>query len=242
MKRRSLTLVVCLLATLSLASVGFAAWVISAGDVEYAKGNINVETVNDERVFIDDESIKLNGAASANFIFGKPVGATDAAGTWLESATVEEQVLEVVVTFTVTNKMQGKETVTTDNTALSATLSAFKMSGEDEVVFDLTAAITAGYIQAVPTATVVATGNTNEFKAVFTFAWGSLFENKNPFNFYNDGHKATDKLTVDANGIPAATGTEMTYGDHAAKYLLDMDTFFTGVQFKITLTAEQNNA
>ena len=242
MKRRSLTLVLCLLATLSLASVGFAAWVISAGDVEYAQGNIQVETVNDERVFIDDESVKLNGAATANFIFGKPEDATDTAGTWLESAEVDVQVLEVTVTFTVTNKKAAPATL--ENTSLTATLSAFTMQGEDEIAVNLQNAVNAGYIDAIPTATVEATGNDNEFQAVFTFTWGDLFENKNPFVFYNTGHKATDTLkVVEDTGIPSNDGTKvMTYGDHAAKYIYEMADFFDGVKFKITLTADQKNA
>ena len=85
MKRRSLTLVLCLLATLSLASVGFAAWVISAGDIENATGQINVDTVTDNRIMIseiklDDDSWDFEHKTwtdggddkKAEFSFGKP--------------------------------------------------------------------------------------------------------------------------------------------------------------------------
>ena len=54
MKRKSLTMILCLLTCLSLVGVGFAAWVISSGDSEFVSGNITVDTVTDRRFNIAD--------------------------------------------------------------------------------------------------------------------------------------------------------------------------------------------
>ena len=49
MKRKTLTLVLCLLTVMSLVGVGFASWVINANASEDVSGNIVVDTVSDER-------------------------------------------------------------------------------------------------------------------------------------------------------------------------------------------------
>lgn len=245
MKRRSLTLVVCLLATLSLASVGFAAWVISAGDVEYVTGNINVEAVTDERVFINDLQINGEAGSTGNFVFGKPASSA-IAQKWLEPKNIENESLKLTITFTVDNKaLTGSTPVTfgeNGNTNLTATFEAYKEvtgNGQTEPqkqVVSLANAKTAGYILEDPTSVQIVSKGDNEFEIVIEFKWGSLFGTENPFEFYN-ANKATDKLTVDTNGIPAATGTEMTYGDHAAKYLAEMYAFFEDVKFSLTIEA-----
>ena len=57
MKRRTLTIVVGLLLTLSLVGVGFASWVISAKDEETIIGNVEVQTVTDRRLDITVKSL-----------------------------------------------------------------------------------------------------------------------------------------------------------------------------------------
>ena len=53
MKRKTMTLVLCLLAALALVSVGFASWVISADANKTVSGNIKVDTVEDKRLSAD---------------------------------------------------------------------------------------------------------------------------------------------------------------------------------------------
>ena len=50
MKRKTLTLVLCLLTVMSLVGVGFASWVIDADASAPVEGNIIVDTVADKRL------------------------------------------------------------------------------------------------------------------------------------------------------------------------------------------------
>lgn len=52
MKRKTMTMLLCLLTVLSIVGVGFASWVITAEATEIRTGNIVVDTVTDERLSI----------------------------------------------------------------------------------------------------------------------------------------------------------------------------------------------
>ena len=71
MKRRTLTLTLCLFSLITLFSVGFAAWVIWA-DVSPAEseGNIIVDTVSDERVTLIAEILNHEGLNHGDIVFG----------------------------------------------------------------------------------------------------------------------------------------------------------------------------
>ena len=53
MKRKTLTLVLCLLTVMSLVGVGFASWVISADTSVEETGKIVVDTVTDNRLTLE---------------------------------------------------------------------------------------------------------------------------------------------------------------------------------------------
>ena len=184
MKRRSLTLVVCLLATLSLASVGFAAWVISAGDTEQLTGTIKVETVTDEKLEIRNiqlDSTNYADATDVQFVFGKPA---DVVTTykWLKNETVDK--LSIKVSFEVFELVTGKEAVELkDQTKINiaATFEATKLAVEGQE---------GKYYAKVADETPEVTFNsvTDKFEFTIELKWGNFFgaDETNPFKLYND--------------------------------------------------------
>jgi hypothetical protein len=234
MKRRSLTLVVCLLATLSLASVGFAAWVISAGATEQLTGNILVEDVSDERLQITELAM-----TNKNFIFGY---GTQGTNSWLKhDASDEAESLTSTITFKLSYKTDTKEVVTSGE-GLNTTLT---VKWDNATQTFLQGAVEKGYIKAVPTLTPSLSGKT--YSVTVTFQWGELFNSENPFKWYND-HKVSDEYTwATATGLPgtkgAAEATTGTYGDHAAEFLNDMYKYFSnGTQAYTILVDAQPKA
>lgn len=232
MKRRSLTLVLCLLATLSLASVGFAAWVISAGDTENLTGNFQVDTVQDKRLVITNVQ-----KSAPDFVFGKGTKGTN---SWLDADSVAAAVISITVTFDVDFK-NNEEVVTEDvkdgdvvTKAKNADVTAVWDAATKEL---LEGAVEAGYIAAVPELEVTETATKGTFQVVVTFDWGTLFNSENPYKWYNDNDH-DDILTIDAKGIPAVSGTEIDYATHASTYLANLYNYFNAKEYTLTLSAQ----
>ena len=238
MKRRSLTVLLCLLAIISLASVGFASWVISADGEEQVEGNISVETVADKRVIISN---LVKNPDPANFIFGQPqVSPGNAAEDWLVAESVATEQLTLTITFDIANKALPSGTeVTTTNTSITVGFEAYTGEEESKVKFDFSEAVAKGYIEKVPEANVSIANN--KVTITIEFKWGQLFNYQNPFNFYNS--KDINKtFKVDDNGFASESGKDMTYGDHAAKYMLEMYKFFNdaaNVNYVVIIKATQ---
>ena len=255
MKRRSLTVLLCLLAIISLASVGFASWVISAGDTDQATGNIQVEQVSDKRLVISDVSL----TAQDFILAGKP--ASPVAENWLKVSGDTTEVLTTTLSFKVAFK--DGTTVVTENTGKNASIT---------VEWDLTTlellegAVEAGYILAVPQLNL--TGSNGAYSVTITFQWGTKFggiapvgegagtAGLNPFNFYN-GKEANDaKHYVDNKGniydteeaAKAAVNaepedeissyTKYTWADDASTTMGALYGYFSGKQYKIEISAQ----
>ena len=228
MKRRSLTLVLCLLATLSLASVGFAAWVISAGDTENLTGNITVHAVSDQRLTIEELTIdgaEYNVANSSwkntvpEFIFGKGTGEEK----WLKNDTVDKLTLKVKFkiyenTKDSANPSGTKEEVTdTDKITITNTFAAnIAAAGKDSEDVDMTYA---DIVNAAPEATYNDASGYWEFD--IALKWGNFFGKigdfagvvgTNPFTYYNglefsdtNANDAFTKLDAMYQAVKAAT-------------------------------------
>ena len=238
MKRRSLTLVLCLLATLSLASVGFAAWVISAGDIENATGNILVEDVSDERLLIQNVKMTANQqtgtwngtgwtGTAPQFVFGKPVGSDDS-DSWLKAD--KEDLLSFELTFEVVKKANTETHVT--DAVISISLTASPETAWIKVADD--SAATATYDNVAKC-----------YKCTVKLTWGSFWGDEvNPFEYYNDGEKdANDVVYESAAGQLSEEQdqtytTETTYGDHAYKYLHQMYQALKVAQFTVSINAQ----
>lgn len=231
MKRRSLTVLLCLLAIISLASVGFASWVISAGDTEEATGNIQVETVSDQRLEIvvptgQDLNINLLAPASESQTI---------TNSWLKGDGGSEK-LSVVINFTIKYRDEKNKTIPT------ATVTA---AWDEDTQSLLDAAVSKKYITA-PTI-VIANKGDGSYTATITFAWGELFkngtENVNPYTYYNTGKKANVvAYYVNSEGTVVDSTVEgaiaVTWADDAVKTLTALQQQFNGQKYKLVISAE----
>ncbi|MCI5939472.1 MAG: hypothetical protein MRZ17_06115 [Acholeplasmataceae bacterium] len=224
MKRKTMTLVLCLLAALALVSVGFASWVISAGTSAEASGDITVETVTDKRLVA---TANITSEVKS-FVFGAP---KDETAKWLSNDTKEN------LTITVTVHVSDKQNAKVSNAVVKGTLTA--KDGKDlNTNTKYAAAVEAGYvaalsIDAVSFAPVPETPG--DYTATFTIAWGSLWKDsagraQNPFTYFNG---------QDANAVASGSGELVkTYADLANEQLTAMYEALDGVQFVIKITVD----
>ncbi len=245
MKRKSLTMILCLLTCLSLVGVGFAAWVISSGDTATATGNITVDTVSDERFsFVSVPTLK-------EIHFGMN-NSTDIPGAWLTNDEKNKE--NLVATFEITLTSNSALTGTTKDiwaaaVTVEAAFSLAKVGDEtgnntSEAVAAYEAAKTAKAISVPESELTVnfvsATTNTATYEVVIVFAWGEAFDenrtvcytpsdpaitgdgdttnNLNPYVFYNTGKTAAE------------------WGDDAY-YYLDLIQKIQSLYYNVTVTA-----
>lgn len=256
MKRKSLTMILCLLTCLSLVGVGFAAWVISSGDTETVTGNITVDSVSDER-FTFDAMPEL-----AKIHYGMD-NTSKIEGAWLTNEDTGKQNLKATFEVKLTSKtaLTNNEKATWDaavdvtaNFSLAAVGSQANQNST-EAVAAYEAAKTAKAIS-VPAENltvnfVSATTTTATYQVVVEFAWGEAFDanrtdyytttaptivgdadtsnNLNPYAFYN-------AKTGDAFDRPVAQ-----WGDDAY-YYLDLIQKIESLYYNITVTANPVNA
>ena len=168
MKRRTLTLMICLLSVLSLVSVGFASWIITANDTEDVTGNIQIETVTDNRVFIVDI------VDPSDIVFGAPETPETFANPWFTAKDMATENLSATITFDV----QKKDGTPIARSGVNITASVEVKDTEGTTFAEL---VSDGYIQAVPTVTV----SDSAYSITISLNWGAKWGNKNPYNYYN---------------------------------------------------------
>lgn len=224
MKRRSLTLVVCLLATLSLASVGFAAWVISAGDTEQLTGSILVETVSDEKLEI--RNIKLDEtvygqSTDVQFVFGKPSsGSTEY--HWLKNDKTEK--LSILVSFKV-YEIKGNEETELDESALASKISlAATFATSSLVVADSNPEkVYAKVVNGTPG--ISYDDESKTFQFTIELQWGDFFGalGTNPYTLYN------------------ASAYSESLANEARTKLTEMFEAMEGASYTVTIDAQYQN-
>lgn len=247
MKRKTLTLVLCLLTVLSLVGVGFASWVISADTSATATGNIVVDTVADQRL----ELTVLT--SSQNIVFaGTTEDYTEPDEAWLTlGGTATNQAL--TVTYNCSLKYKGSDLILTDTLTESGTVKAnVRLSATFVAPTDNTAYNAAkGICFVEPTAASVSNyvlsedNETLTFDVTITYTWGSAFGGVNPFEFYNEtqtvGESETLKRPVDGlcGAVTDTTLTETsTWGDHAVYYLGLLQAIDASTSYSITINAK----
>ena len=111
--------IVTLLTVITMASVGFAAWVITAPVAEtYAEGTIMVDSVTDESVKVDKKWVKYDSEGNKFVDLGDdPViyyGAPNEtiSGAWLTNNSAEKENLVAYLSITVTNKSKAPVSAT----------------------------------------------------------------------------------------------------------------------------------
>ncbi len=193
MKRKTLTLTLCLLVCLSLIGVGFASWIITKNVDENADGNIVVDVVEDQRYSIEYEWVD----SKSSLVFGYNPSVTQMENAWLTNTTTDTTKNEnLTVTLKVTVKNAGaaidKEPVSTVSIVDDANTNWAKAKAAN-LVTDPTVTVTK----------VEGEGNTGVYNITITAAWGTAFDSTNPYTYYNN-LEATD-----ANMDAASTNLKM---------------------------------
>lgn len=179
MKRKTLTLTLCLLSCLALIGVGFAAWIITSNTEQEIEGNISVDTVTDNRLTV--ETSWLNNKDSITF--GWKNG--DYAYSWLKNtdATYAEN---LTVTLVVNVKDSGGSPI--DAQTVTATI-----TGDDAYA----TAVSSNLVNALPATLTAQKQETGVYHITITLSWGSEFGNQNPMEYYN-GQEYTLELANQA--------------------------------------------
>ena len=90
MKRKSLTLLVCLLACLALGSVGFAAWVITSDNSDTTTGQVRVDVVKDAR-------LQVNAEIDGTIVFGSRAKTSTVEHDWMKHSILCSMVSRVII-------------------------------------------------------------------------------------------------------------------------------------------------
>lgn len=200
MKRKSITLTICILAVLALASIGFASWIISNPEASgHDDGTIWVDDVTSQ-VYDVDATLSVT-----EIQYGVPTGYLPKATDWLTNNSGKYDSLETILTVVITPEEGADLNATLSSAALGVTLTGVKggteytteqlndlfidaglaapvmtiKSGEDWVEFSDG---TINYSDLV----VDASAGTGTCQIKITFSWGA---NGNPYTYYNGvGH------------------------------------------------------
>lgn len=228
--------VASVLSVAALAGTGYAGWVISKKVSKDTTGNVQVYDVVDHGVTRSD--LKFEGDKN-NIIWGKPADYATNDSDWLTPGSdVEDQYLNPIITFTVSNndttltEIKYKPSVTATITIIDNSDQGYQTALTSEYIDGY--AIDPKGVAIDATDIAVNQNNTNKYSydctlTLSAFKWGNHFGgNVNPYTYYNS-KTLTDQTDIDA-----------AYSD--AKTALDAISKLKGVSFKVTITAGYNEA
>lgn len=218
MKRKTLTLTLCLLVCLSLIGVGFASWIITSTNTKSEEGDIIVDVVEDQRLKVTyDWVTDAEGTTTLDTAPELKYGIKDdvtGAPAWLTNTTKESLTAYLKITV----KDSKNEAYTNAN--ITATLSA--KDGK------YTEANTAKLVGDLPTLTAVNKGE-GVYILTITLTWGEKFNSKNPAETF--ANKAVD----DALPTGLTDVDHNTCGDYASYYLNELYTKLTGAKYNLDI-------
>lgn len=208
MKRKTLSLTLCLLTCLALIGVGFAAWVITYSDTASKTGNINVETVETNEYEFDILTVD-----APSFDFTKPASPETFANPWLTSTSLTTEVLSVSFDVKVVNKSAAEPTK-----GIQLSFPEYKVeTGKPEVTVSFAVdgeytskwtAVTGANLLKNFAITVDEKVPTDDDDYVYTITistgWGTALDNKNPYNYYN----AKNMTALNDEGVTFAKEAE----------------------------------
>lgn len=218
-KRKGILMASAILGSAAIVSTGFAAWVITAPTETSTIGNIEVDTVTDNRVTMTATWATGDGTVS----FGAP--ANQAADSWLRNDDMKEAFEH---TLNVSFAVGDKGNIADVDGKVTATIVVGTGLGKD---FTADKEQTSEYFN-LPTFTPVNVSNGGTISIPVNFTWGTFFGGQNPYDYYT-AHEAND---------PVADGSYSTWADKAVDELTDMATALANKTFKITLAFEFNDA
>lgn len=221
MKRRNLTLSICMLAILAFSSIGFAAWVITRPSTDYAtEGAIIVDAATNGAYEL------VVPTTAGNIVFGAPADATNDGTQWLvneDNTEVLSQTIQISVDIADDNTELEDIAINDLKISLAYVSKSTDSEGKpievDEsasfqacVDANLIVAPKLYYCSAINTETgektwtEFASGATLDDAVCFLngvcelkveFAWGTEFNSMNPYEYYN-GLDYTNALAVEA--------------------------------------------
>lgn len=205
MKRKTLTLVLCLLATFALASIGFASWIISnPADVNVVEqGSFTVYDATDSTA-----KVSVNFANDKKkIIFGKPTAdeITNANFTtpWLTLGTMDVENLAVSITVSESNAdyVGTLEVYLYVDSATYQKLEKAKTDGliNYEASQFTTLTINENTYYGVKVEVSQSDDKTQSKTLNLNFSWGTTFGGINPYLHYN-------KSSYSANAVTALDG------------------------------------
>ena len=184
MKRKTMTLVLCLLAALALVSVGFASWVISADANKTVSGNIKVDTVEDKRLSAD---VTLS---VQEIVFGTPTATIE--HPWLTNPDIGEEKLKTTVTIVAKENGVAYTGHATDKKIKVSMVEGVKNEGSitEATQKNYETAVTKGYVSNWVIGNIKET-TPGTYTVDITFNWGEHFKDskgiiKNPYTYYNE--------------------------------------------------------
>lgn len=217
MKKRTIALMLSVLAVMMLVGVGFATWVVSQGAKTEKTGNLVVETVRDDRL-----NIVVSPVGEENFNFTAPAEQT-VANHWLtgEGNAAEKRTITYHVEV-------SREDGTAFTAITQANVTAALKEGTDEITLS-------GLIAQATNFVVVGEKTLSEGKIVcdvtVEYVWGSLFNGQNPYTFFN-AKDVAGKIGADLASAATTAGLEYqdnpltadsTYGDLAVAALKKLE-------------------
>lgn len=196
MKRKTLTLVLCLLATFALASVGFASWILTnpnAAVTGTTTGDFTVYNAVDKSVSVEVEF------TNETFVFGSPVDQNEFANPWLTMDGLSTDVLSTTITLTVSNYESLSDAGLTveiydvfADSKLKAAIDGEYIQCKSGSFSDTEKTLTLPDESTVKAYTLTKTISKSEITAGsgtvsfnLTFDWGVTFGEENPYNYYN---------------------------------------------------------
>ena len=219
MKRRTkiATVVSTLLVGVTTLSVGFASWVISHNAEATAGGNVTAESVTDESLSEVDFSAT---ASSQNIHFGMTTATGSVSSPWLTNKEGINESLTATITLTVSlNVKQIDFTMTVDDTNSAWTEATNKgyvvapttytLAGDGAKYFDLAGT---KITQKDEHPDESWTSGTQTITVACTFAWGSHFNNKNPYLHYNSYTYGAAMSTTGITGYKWTNSGEHSQG------------------------------
>lgn len=213
MKRKTMTLVLCLLAALALVSVGFASWVIASDAHDDVTGNIVVDTVADKRLNVTVTP------TDASFVFGYLESQEE--GKWFYNDPTDVSLKEKLDEVTFVIKVTDGDNNPIDPASIKLTLTA------DE---KYTIAANANLVTKLPTSITANKTEKGTYNAKIKLGWGEKFGSVNPYTFF-----------ADKNIGDVSTETGLTWGAYAAKYMKEVENL-KNVKFTLTVNVSNKNA
>ena len=231
-KKSGLIGAVIALSCASLVSVGFASWVISQGDTEYATGTILVDNVTEKNYEIHLGSGVTGNAIDDQIVFGWDAFDTTLGLTnhqWLSNndklngaaGTSSAEHLTVSFDFTIDNitgainaetgpvkSVSGNTAVLENNYNLTAVLAV------ETGTYNTTVGGVDNVLGALPVAPALSY-SAGTFTCTIQFAWGSHFtaggQIVNPMTYYNSLEGTTANKEEASTVLTALAAMEVTY-------------------------------